>query len=60
MPGVRGQQLSGRRINCRTSLATESWVGMNNYSFTGGEVSGPDTMTKTEIMVYDSGNPKGR
>ncbi len=33
---------------------------MNNYSFTGGEVSGPDTMTKTEIMVYDSGNPKGR
>jgi RHS repeat-associated protein len=34
--------------------ATESWMGTNDYSFSGGELSGPDNMTKTETRTYNA------
>lgn len=36
--------------------AKESWTGTNDYSFTGGEASGPDDMVKVSETEYDGGN----
>ncbi len=38
--------------------STESWIGTNDSSFSGGESSGTDTMVKTTTMVYDAGGSK--
>ena len=37
---------------------SESWMGTNDHSFSGGEVSTPDNMVKVESRVYDSGADK--
>lgn len=34
---------------------TESWLGTNDYSFAGGEVSGPDNMVKVAATEFDGG-----
>lgn len=41
--------------------SSESWIGTNdsNWSSYGGDSSGTDTMTKTDTVEYDGGNPKG-
>ncbi len=38
---------------------TEKWVGTNDYSFSGGDTSGPDNMVKTTAYEYDSGSGGG-
>lgn len=41
---------------------TERWIGTNDYSFAGGEGSGPDNMFKTEVLTYtdgSGGSPRG-
>jgi RHS repeat-associated protein len=32
---------------------TEQWLGTNDYSFAGGETTGPDNMVKTTALAYD-------
>ena len=35
---------------------SETWVGTNDHSFSGGEAGTPDNMVKTNATVYDFGN----
>jgi RHS repeat-associated protein len=37
------------------NLVTDRYIGTDDYSFSGGSVSGPDDMVKTENHVYDAG-----
>ncbi|HBS28148.1 MAG TPA: hypothetical protein DEB06_01565, partial [Phycisphaerales bacterium] len=43
-----------RTVFDKMGRVTESWAGRNDFSFTGGEGSGPDDMVKVQATVYDA------
>ena len=48
-----------RTVFDKLGRTIEQWIGTNDFSFSGGESSGPDNMVKTVSLEYDSGNAGG-
>ena len=48
-----------RTVFDKLGRTIEQWIGTNDFSFNGGESTGPDNMVKTLELVYDSGSAGG-